>query len=294
MKNHLWLLLYLLTQLPMFSQTAYRVTAPSGLVVRTGAGTQQQRVGKIPFNALVEMLETSRRTEVIHDGGDLMRGNWVKIRYKNKTEELEGFVFDGFLKSINREPEGYFELSGQSLSLVTDAYKIQIDSLFFSPKVKKIVPWSEGVTTYQLDLAEYVEHKSFRVDLLQSGQVEIYQRIENSLVVSADGPHCDLVDWKHYTSAWQYVPILNGRTQVVAPRTEDWGQFIEVEIDEVKKAVEKECGDWWAEHIKAAKAATDYPLGVSMSRLYLKILFTDAKSGVVGEKILAFSYPLGC
>ena len=55
-----------------------------------------------------------------------------------------------------------------------------------------------------LEYGESIEGKKIS---LQSNftDFKIYQRLENSITISDEGPHCDLTEWKHYDSEWKHI-----------------------------------------------------------------------------------------
>jgi len=42
-----------------------------------------------------------------------------------------------------------------------------------------------------------------KVALQKEGEIKLYQSFENSITIINEGPHCDLVKWKHYNSEWK-------------------------------------------------------------------------------------------
>ena len=42
------------------------------------------------------------------------------------------------------------------------------------------------------------------------------------------------------------------------------------------------------------QSLTEYPSGVSMSRIYLTVEYSNDKTGTVSTKIIAFEIPMGC
>ena len=115
------------------------------------------------------------------------------------------------------------------------------------------------------------------------------------MTIMDEGPHCDLKEWKHYYSEWKKLNYDLKENVFISDlyEQEDWDKFIDVNINELKTAVEKECGDYWSVHIKDIKNVYEYPIGVSMSRIFLKILLTD-ENDIITEKTISFEIPMGC
>jgi hypothetical protein len=147
-----------------------------------------------------------------------------------------------------------------------------------------------------IEVGEGIEGKQIAVSgpasLLKDVKVE--QRYETSVTASAEGPHCDLIDWKHYTSEWKVLETsgLNKFTaDVYTPEMTQ--QFPEVSIDEVKTETERAC-EGWGEVVHEATSITDYPFSVGISRIWLRITAERSDTGEKIEKIIEFGVPMGC
>lgn len=125
--------------------------------------------------------------------------------------------------------------------------------------------------------------------------IEIYQAVETSVTIMNEGPHCDLTNWKHFTSDWRKVKVLKPNTFQVTPYNNgETRNFPKVTIQEVMEAAKQKCGESWAKHIKDVKSVFDYPCDVGVSRYFLKIKGTDKASGRKIEKTIIVSIPMGC
>lgn len=126
--------------------------------------------------------------------------------------------------------------------------------------------------------------------------IEIFQNYETSLTLMNEGPHLDLTDWKHYVSDWQKLDVSNNSFQTSVYSGEDQMEFPDVTPDEIVLAVKERLSNdqpEWMELVKKCKGANDYPCGVSISRINLKIVTTDA-DGVKKERLVIFEIPMGC
>lgn len=75
------------------------VQARSGLNYR---GTPKGNlIGKFPLNSRLDIIEYTGIKDVIIDGGDSIRGEWVGVKYNDKIV----YVFDGFLSESTVQPE---------------------------------------------------------------------------------------------------------------------------------------------------------------------------------------------
>ena len=126
--------------------------------------------------------------------------------------------------------------------------------------------------------------------------IEIFQNYETSLTVMNEGPHIDLTEWKHYVSDWQKLDITGDEFKTVNYSLSDKTKFPDVTPDEIVQAVKarlKDDSDRWAKLASECKDVNDYPCGVSISRINLRIATTDI-NGVKTERLVIFEIPMGC
>lgn len=148
---------------------------------------------------------------------------------------------------------------------------------------------------FTADLGQTLESAVIAIKAEKYTDIEIHQAIETSLTIVNEGPHCDLINWKHYTSDWRKVKTLESNTfQVTGYQNGEPKQFPKVSIQEVMDAVQEQCGEEWAKHIKAIKSIQDYPCEIDVSRYFLKIKAIDKVSGEKIEKTIVVLIPMGC
>lgn len=95
------------------------VIAPSGLSLRSAPGTESKIIDIIELGEQVHVLNSSEVTS-IPDRIEWTKGKWILVEYN----ESEGYVFDGYLTSLDIPTDNY-ELS-YSLDLV-DALEAYMD-----------------------------------------------------------------------------------------------------------------------------------------------------------------------
>lgn len=93
------------------------VTAPNGLICRAAPSSDADRVGKVPYGSVVELIETTNVQYEMLDNGKKISGSWVKVRvsYTSYLFSLmdakklhdegmwsECYVFDGYLEVLNK------------------------------------------------------------------------------------------------------------------------------------------------------------------------------------------------
>ncbi|QCX00198.1 SH3 domain-containing protein [Aggregatimonas sangjinii] len=107
MKTSKFLLLLLLFTGIEFTvaQESYKVTAKSGLTIRKEPNANGQKIGKLEYGMVVNILEKTDFTLTVSDNGTQIRGNWVKVSFEHIpkiiAEESTGFVFDGYLELMD-------------------------------------------------------------------------------------------------------------------------------------------------------------------------------------------------
>lgn len=130
----------------------------------------------------------------------------------------------------------------------------------------------------------------------QSAQYRIFERYRNSMRVMGEGPHLDLIDWRHFDSEWIKLDQLAQRKfRTLAYEQMDSSKFPPVTNAELVSAVRKRASDW-PQIVKLAKTcrnANDEPCGVLVSSLYFRI------EKLVGDRwttvgMVEVYIPMGC
>jgi hypothetical protein len=121
----------------------------------------------------------------------------------------------------------------------------------------------------------------------------VFQKHENSIAISDDKSHSDIINWQHYYSSWKPLKIIssNKKFEALPISEKEASRFIDVNIDELKTVVNDACGETWSDAIKDITALNDYPTKIVVSKMYLRILMTDI-DGYKTEKMIIFEVPL--
>lgn len=129
-----------------------------------------------------------------------------------------------------------------------------------------------------------VEQKNFRVQA----------QYETSVTISWEGPHLDLLDWKHFRSEWSDLEQLGNLKFRMPTYTDDEAsRFPTVSSKEIYQAVREAGGSEWAERVKQARGPNEYPSSVGISALRLRILVQEESEWRELHRI-EFNLPLGC
>lgn len=283
MSKTITLLLFLFLSNTLIAQQYRYVTAENGLIVRANPDKNSVRNGKLPYGTRVRLVQETTIELEIKDGDKLILGKWVEIREIDGP--LNGFVFSGYLTET--ELKKRFEIPFQDFTLAMELDVWQENNAIKSS-------YQDSAKIY-VELGDSPLGKEIKIKQTKFKKIELFQRHENSVSIMNEGPHCDLTEWKHYYSEWIQLPF-NNTTNTYLSTTyspEDWGKFIPVDMAKLKKAVEAHCGGYWPSLLDNTKNINDYPIGISISRIFLKIVLTD-KNGNVNEKTVSFEIPMGC
>ncbi|NQY05298.1 MAG: SH3 domain-containing protein [Flavobacteriaceae bacterium] len=266
-----------------YGQNFHYVNAENGLIVRDEPSKSANRVGKLPYGTQVVIKEYSGNKFSIQDDGQTITGEYVLISGYDNTENISGYIFSGYLTT---------ERLKQKSTLVLNDVVIN----FYSNS-----PWAfENKKKYSaltyIELGDNTEDVQIKIADKNYKKVAIFQRYETSLTVMNDGPHCDLTEWKHYNSKWIELSKKDDDANAFISHTiedGDYTRFIDVTLDDVKDAVKEHCGEDWYDHMKNIKTISEYPMAISISRVFFKIVITR-QDNTTSEKIITCMIPMGC
>ena len=161
---------------------------------------------------------------------------------------------------------------------------------------KRFTNLTPGRIVVDLELGESIEGQEIvlRPRPGSSAEFMVEQRVETSLTVMAEGPHLDLRDWKHYYSPWRRLASAGDNRFRIHPVSEvESAKFPEVSPAEIRAAVRRAGGVEWAKMVRDIKGPRDYPSGVSVSKISLRVSVREGgKWRVINT--LDFIVPMGC
>lgn len=146
----------------------------------------------------------------------------------------------------------------------------------------------------QTEIGESVLGSQCQIRLQAIDSFFIEQAYQTSLVVSSEGPHCDLTEWKHFTSEWETVKLdssgylLNIRNYSEKERS----AFADVSVSEMKSAVLQHCGKEWYKLIQHNHRIREGNASVNINRVIIRVTFIHL--GKVSYKYILFNEALGC
>jgi hypothetical protein len=269
------------------AQDIQYVKAENGLVIRESATKGAKRLGILDYGTAVEVDLYTNSFMSLMEKGQEINGEWVRIRPIDAYDLFEeGYVFSGFLtqqKLQKRFKKAY------------DEFTVSIDGISEKEAlVTKLDPDFDAVLIYELNADEVLDNILLNVKHHNEYRsIKVYQKHENSLVISDNESHCDLIHWKHYYSGWKpFNTVLKHKKFKLRPISKlEQERFIEVDIDTLKSEVSSNCGASWGKAIDSVESINDFPLHVVLSKIYIKIVMVDIEGQTI-EKIIIFKVPL--
>ena len=121
--------------------------------------------------------------------------------------------------------------------------------------------------------------------------LKVSYKLESSITVMNEGPHCDLIDWHHGYTDWEpLIPnyasdrIKKGRFDFqfkTAPYQIDSLPFPIKDMNRIKEKVGDHCGEFWQDHISKSDTPYEYPTAVGISAYLFRV---EAKHPSHSEK----------
>ena len=154
------------------------------------------------------------------------------------------------------------------------------------------------VTVVDLELGEDIDNAEVTlVPTDNSVRYRIFQRYRTSMTVMAEGPHLDLIDWRHFDSAW--IPLRQHdrrRFRTLRSNQMDSSKFPPTTTSEILKEVRKQVGidsSDMLDRAKTCKGPNDSWCAVMISSIYLRVeRLVDDSWTELGQ--VEFRFPMGC
>ena len=219
---------------------------------------------------------------------------------KTSTKPKKQISFESI---INAPTTKLVSSSTKSVAKVSDTVTtIRFNELDVS--ISRLVAWDEegalkeiqNDTTYVVnDIGESVLGQTLTMSNTNLDDIKVEQRYQTSVSIANEGPHCDLLDWKHYTSGWTEIQKLNDLKFICKSYTdEERKQFPAIPVNQLKEFVKKQCGGDWFLLIKDIKQPNEGASWVGISKVFLRITGTDRLSKIRIVKIITFEEAMGC
>lgn len=268
------------------AQSWLYVSAENGLFARDQPNMASNKIVKLNYGTKVEVVKNTDLNMDVLDSGKKISGQWVKINAYVNYFYVEGYVFNGYLTE---------EVLIPRYNITFDTFEVLVEDLNLMNHALRSEPIELDTIKFAIELGNTPENKMlFIKPFVHYKKVEVYQSYETSVTIMNEGPHCDLVNWKHYRSDWFPVKFKgNNSFQTCSYSKEDWEVFVDINMADLIEKVRNQCGDPYAEMIKNIRSVNEYPSGVSISTIYLKVILIDLDDNLI-EKIIAIEMPMGC
>lgn len=156
----------------------------------------------------------------------------------------------------------------------------------------------DGTATVDLDLGESIDGETVTLNFPASaGSYRVLQRYRTSMSISGEGPHLDLVDWRHFDSPWTPLKSLGAkRFRTLSSSEMDYSRFPPTTKAEIIKEARRRVTEDWPgmlEYAMGCKGPNDGSCYVSISSLYLRVQKRIGGSWTdVG--VVEVTLPMGC
>lgn len=157
--------------------------------------------------------------------------------------------------------------------------------------------------TVPVELGDDVFGTTLQLQPATAGETyRVRVQYETSLALGAEGPHLDLIDWKHCTSAWQSAHAVDAVSFVLPTPTAEqhscFPAYTRAELDAAVRAHGVKQGDptladGWLPNLDkgdAIGAVTPY-VGISTVRVRVEV---KRKGAWVAVTTVEFALPMGC
>ncbi len=147
----------------------------------------------------------------------------------------------------------------------------------------------------EVEIGESIEGSFISILGDHISDLRVEQSYETSATIMNEGPHCDLIEWKHFNSVWKSLKQnANGQYLSAEYTADERTIFPEVSMDDLKQKVKEQCGEEWFKLLVKVKSPTEYPCAIGISRYFLRITGIQKDNGKKVTKLIVFKTPMGC
>ena len=143
-------------------------------------------------------------------------------------------------------------------------------------EVRHIKLGKNGKATINLDLGETIDGREIALHFADNlASYRVLERYRTTLSISAEGPHLDLVDWRHFDSPWTALESLGtNRFRTLESDQMDHSRFPKTTKAEIVEEARARVGKDWPElieRVESCNGPNDGSCFVGISSLYLRI-----------------------
>lgn len=158
---------------------------------------------------------------------------------------------------------------------------------------------TQDTAFFYLYPGEDIFEKSFHFKDFEFDEIEVYGQFEIKVGINSERgievPFCVLENWIGYTSPWIKFKV-NEKDLKFPTMEEKTNDEIIFTIDELKRAVKRNCGRDWFNEIKNIESLDKLPLKTSFftTKYIYKIKARNSKTKQTIEKFIVFYLPSSC
>lgn len=189
------------------------------------------------------------------------------------------------------------EVAGTSdLSIVVQVSEPNPDPPSFSLRHIKLA--KSRPTIIDLDLGEDIDNQEVTLNFPDnSTEYRVFQRYRTSMSISAEGPHLDLIDWRHFDSPWTLLLSMDAkRFRTLKSDQMENSRFPSTTKSEILKEVRRRVGKDWPhllELVKGCRGPNDGACLVMISSIYLRIQ-KHVRGSWIDIGLVEVRIPMGC
>ena len=154
-------------------------------------------------------------------------------------------------------------------------------------------PYNKNIDSY-LDLGDNIDAQVIKITSNKTRKFKILVQFETSLTIMDEGPHINLTEWKHCTTDWVNLKSVQANEYKMPEAVLiDETCFPKVSDEEIRTEVQRVGAERWSSLLKGDIDVNNYPLGVSLSTVRIRI-----QEKVTGKwstiTTINFTVPMGC
>jgi hypothetical protein len=154
-----------------------------------------------------------------------------------------------------------------------------------------------GPAAIQLDVGESIDDQEVTLSFRGDDEYRMFQRYRTSMTISAEGPHLDLLNWRHFDSPWTQLKALSSnRFRTLATNQMDGSRFPSTTNAEIVAEVHRQVGADWStisELAEDCSGPNDGACLVLISSIYLRIQ-KRVHARWIDVGIVEIRLPMGC
>ncbi len=163
--------------------------------------------------------------------------------------------------------------------------------------VRHIKLGKDRKTTIDLDVGDNIDGQKVTLHFPNSSaSYRMLQRYRTSMTISVEGPHLDLVDWRHFDSPWTPLKSLGAnRFRTLRSEQMDYSRFPKTTKAEIIKEVRRREKDWpeLIELVESCNGPGDGACIVTISSIYLRIQ-KQVDDRWIDVGMVEIAIPMGC